>query len=69
MEHDERAVQVAPELLIRPTPQWTTLGHALNLFAGSALRYRDRFGITAPGMGVDRGPAPRRLAPPHPRRS
>jgi transposase-like protein len=44
----ERAVQVDRELLVRPAPQKTVLGHGLNLLAGAALRYRERFGLTDP---------------------
>ena len=38
----DRAAATDRELLVRPAPQRTTLGHALNLLAGAALRYRDR---------------------------
>jgi len=44
----ERAVQIDRELLVRPAPQPTMLGHALNLLAGAALRYRERLGRTDP---------------------
>jgi hypothetical protein len=44
----DRAAAIDRELLIRPAPQRTTLGHALNLLAGAALRYRDRFAVTVP---------------------
>ena len=40
------------ELLVRPATQRTTLGHALNLLAGAALRYRDRFGIVVPAWAL-----------------
>jgi transposase-like protein len=44
----ERAVQrcarIDRELLVRPAPQPTLLGHALDLLAGAALRYRERLG-------------------------
>ncbi len=36
------------ELLIRPAPQRTMLGHALNLLAGAAMRFRDCFGSSDP---------------------
>ncbi len=66
----DRAAAVDRELLVRPAPQRTTLGHALNLLAGAALRYRDRFGVAVPVWALigsfARG---RLLAPPHPRRS
>ena len=32
----------------RPAPQQTTLGHALNLFAGAAVRFRESFGRSDP---------------------
>ena len=35
--------QVDVELLVRPAPQPTLLGRALNLLAGAALRHRERF--------------------------
>lgn len=44
----ERAVQIDRELLVRPAPQKTLLGHGLNLLAGAALRYRERLGLTEP---------------------
>jgi hypothetical protein len=44
----DRAAAIDRELLVRPAPQRTTLGHALNLLAGVALRYRDRFGVAVP---------------------
>jgi predicted transcriptional regulator len=44
----ERAVEIDRELLVAPAPQKTLLGHALNLLAGSALRYRQRLGLTDP---------------------
>jgi hypothetical protein len=66
----DRAAAIDRELLVRPAPQRTTLGHALNLLAGAALRYRDRFGVAVPVWALigsfARG---RLLAPPHPRRS
>lgn len=42
----ERAAQIDRELLLRPARQKTLLGHALNLLAGAALRYRQRVGLT-----------------------
>ena len=44
----DSAVLVDRELLVRPAPQRTVLGHALNLPAGAALRFRDCFGSTDP---------------------
>jgi transposase-like protein len=44
----ERCVQIDRELLVHPAPQPTLLGHALNLLAGAALRYRERLGYTDP---------------------
>ena len=41
-----RAVQIDRELLVRPAQHPTLLGHALNLLAGAALRYRERLGLT-----------------------
>jgi len=46
----DRAVAIDRELLVRPAPQRTTLGHALNLLTGAALRFRDRFGVAVPGV-------------------
>jgi transposase-like protein len=43
-----RAAAIDRELLVRPAPQRTTLGHALNLLTGAALRFRDRFGVAVP---------------------
>ena len=66
----DRAAAIDRELLVRPAPQRTTLGHALNLLAGAALRYRDRFGIAVPVWALIGSFAHGRLlAPPHPRRS
>ena len=42
----DRAVQIDRELLVRPAQHSTLLGHALNLLAGAALRYRERLGLT-----------------------
>ena len=42
------AVLVNRELLVRPAPQKTTLGHGLNLLAGAAVRLRDSFDIADP---------------------
>jgi hypothetical protein len=44
----ERCAQIDRELLVRPAPYKTLLGHGLNLLAGAALRYRDRLGLTDP---------------------
>ena len=44
----DQAVLIDRELLVRPAPQRTVLGHALNLPAGAALRFRDCFGSTDP---------------------
>jgi len=44
----DRAAAIDRALLVRPAPQRTTLGHALNLLAGAALRFRDRFGVAVP---------------------
>ena len=38
------AVLIDRELLVRPAAQQTTLGHALNLLAGAAVRFRECFG-------------------------
>jgi len=54
------------ELLVRPAPQRTALGHALNLLAGAALRYRERFGVAVPLWALIGSFAHGRLmAPPH----
>jgi hypothetical protein len=64
----EHAVAVDRELLVRPAPQRTTLGHGLNLLAGAALCYRDRFGVIASVWALIGFLAQGRLlAPPHPR--
>ena len=42
------AVLVNRELLVRPAPQRTALGHGLNLLAGAAVRLRDSFDISDP---------------------
>ena len=66
----DRAAAIDRELLVRPAPQRTTLGHALNLLAGAAMRYRDRFGAAVPVWALIGSFAHGRLlAPPHPRRS
>ena len=44
----DQAALINRELLIRPAPQRATLGHALNLLAGAAVRFRDCFGSTEP---------------------
>lgn len=41
----QRAVAVDRELLAGPLVQQSTLAHALNLLAGAALRYRQRFAL------------------------
>ena len=40
-----RAAAIDRELLVRPAPQRTALGHGLNLLAGAAVRLRDSFDI------------------------
>ena len=66
----DRAAADDRELLVRPAPHRTTLGHALNLLAGAALGYRDRFGVAVPVWALIGSFAHGRLlAPPHPRRS
>ena len=51
-------------------PQRTALGHALNLLAGAALRYRDRFDPAVPVWAlIGSFTHGRLLAPPHPQRS
>lgn len=42
------AVQVDRELLVRPAPQRTPLGHALNLLIGAAVRYRQVLALDYP---------------------
>jgi len=44
----DQAVTIDRGLLIRPAPQSTTLGHALNLLAGAAVRLRECFGRSDP---------------------
>jgi len=44
----DQAVLIDREMLVRPAPQQTTLGNALNLLAGAAVRFRDCFGISDP---------------------
>ncbi len=44
----EHCTRIDRELLIRPAAQPTLLGHALNLLAGVALRFRDLFDIPEP---------------------
>ena len=66
----DRAAAIDRELLVRPAPQRTTLGHALNLLAGAALRYRDRFDPAVPVWAlIGSFTHGRLLAPPHPQRS
>jgi len=66
----DRAAAIDRQLLVRPAPQRTTLGYALNLLAGAALRYRDRFGAAVPVWALIGSFAHGRLlAPPHPQRS
>jgi len=43
-----QTVTIDRELLVRPAPQQTTLGHALNLLAGAAVRFRECFGRSDP---------------------
>ena len=62
----DRAVAIDRELLVRPPPQRTALGHALNLLGGAALRYRDRFDPAVPVWTLIGSFAHGRLlAPPH----
>jgi hypothetical protein len=66
----DRAAAIDRELLVRPAPQQSVLGHALNLLAGAALRYRNRFGVAVPVWALIGSFAHGRLlAPPYPRRS
>ena len=66
----DRAAAIDRELLVRPAPHQSVLGHALNLLAGAALRYRNRFGVAVPVWALIGSFAHGRLlAPPHPRRS
>ena len=44
----DRAAAIDRELLVRPAPHRTALGHALNLLAGAAMRFRDCFGSSDP---------------------
>lgn len=44
----QRAVEVDRELLAGRPERQSTLAHALNLLAGAALRYRQRFGLADP---------------------
>ena len=60
----DRAVQIDRELLVRPAVFPTVLGHALNLLAGAALRYRERARARRPAVGVDRLLRPRPVAGP-----
>jgi hypothetical protein len=54
----DRAAAIDRALLVRPAPQRTTLGHALNLLAGAALRFRDRFGTAVPAATIELLPPP-----------
>jgi transposase-like protein len=66
----DSAVLVDLELLDRPAPQRTTLGHGLNLLAGAAVRLRDSFDISDPVWSLIGFFAQGRLlAPPRPLRS
>src|SRR6476469_3490780 len=66
----DRAAAIDRELLVLPAPQRSVLGHALNLLAGAALRYRNRFGVAVPVWALIGSFAHGRLlAPTHPRRS
>ena len=66
----DRDAAIDRELLVRPVPKRTTLGHALNLLAGAALRHRDRFDPAVPLWALIGSFAHGRLlAPPHPRRN
>jgi transposase-like protein len=61
----ERAVQIDPELFERRAPQKTPLGHALNLLAGAAVRYRERLSLAdAPWALIGFFAHGRLLAPP-----
>ena len=61
----DRAATYARELLVRPAPHKTVLGHALNLLAGAALRLRERFGVRiAPWTLIGFFAQGRLLAPP-----
>jgi transposase-like protein len=66
----DQAVLVDRELLVRPVPQQTTLGHALNLLAGAAVRFRECFGRSDPVWSLIGFFAHGRLlAAPRPRRT
>ena len=66
----DRAAAIDRELLVRPAPQRNTLGHALNLLAGAAVRLRDSFDISDPVWSLIGFFAHGRLlAPPRPLRS
>jgi len=61
----DRAATYDRELLVRPAPHKTVLGHALNLLAGAALRLRERFGVRiAPWTLIGFFAQGRLLAPP-----
>jgi len=66
----DRAAVIDRELLVRPAPQRSVLGHALNLLAGAALRFRNRFGVAVPMWALIGSFAHGRLlAPPYPLRN
>jgi hypothetical protein len=66
----DRAAVIDRELLVRPAPQRSVLGHALNLLAGAALRYRNRVGVAVPMWALIGSFAHGRLlAPPYPLRN
>jgi hypothetical protein len=44
----DQAALIYRELLVRPAPQRTTLGDALNLLAGADERFRDCFDSSDP---------------------
>jgi len=62
-------VTIDRELLVRPAAQQTTLGHALNLLAGAAVRFRESFGRSDPVWSlIGFFAVGRLLAAPRPRR-
>jgi transposase-like protein len=44
----QRCAKIDRELLVHPAAHSSVLGHALNLLAGAAVRYRERFGEDDP---------------------